>query len=150
ILFTFSTAFFGGGYMVFVIWLVLFGLGIYIHGLFSEEMLEWAGVMMILLGVAALALSAPYRAMQWLAASVFGLGMPLLSMMLDRGESQVRGHPAGSTARSASVTARRSQPSAVKMARSNMKRDPAATTNRSVRQTTGRVVRTRLQATWLG
>src|SRR5438309_2546506 len=88
ILFTFSTAFFGGGYMVFVVWLVLFGLGIYIHGLFSEEMLEWAGVMMILLGVAALALSAPYRAMQWLAASGFGLGMPLLSLMLDRGKSK--------------------------------------------------------------
>ena len=88
ILFTFSTAFFGGGYMVFVVWLVLFGLGIYIHGLFSEEMLEWAGVMMILLGVAALALSTPYRATQWLAASAAGLGMPLLSMMLDRGESK--------------------------------------------------------------
>src|SRR5712671_7032548 len=29
VLFTFSTSFFGGGYMVFVIWLVLFGLGIY-------------------------------------------------------------------------------------------------------------------------
>ena len=88
ILFTFGTAFFGGGYMVFVVWLVLFGLGIYIHGLFSEEMLEWAGVMMIVLGVAALALSAPHRATQWLAASAFGLGMPLLSMMLDRGESK--------------------------------------------------------------
>jgi hypothetical protein len=88
VLFTFSTAFFGGGYIVFVVWLVVFGLGIYIHGLFSEEMLEWAGVMMILLGVVALALSAPYRAMQWLAASAFGLGMPVLSMMLDRGESK--------------------------------------------------------------
>jgi hypothetical protein len=88
VLFTFSTAFFGGGYMVFVIWLVLFGLGIYIHGLFSEQILEWAGVMMILLGVGALALPAPYVAMQWLAASVFGLGMPLLSTMLDRGQAR--------------------------------------------------------------
>ena len=33
VLFTFATAFFGGGQMVFVIWLVLFGLGIYVHGL---------------------------------------------------------------------------------------------------------------------
>ncbi|HYS85002.1 MAG TPA: hypothetical protein VEN78_08385 [Bradyrhizobium sp.] len=88
ILFDFGTAFFGGGYMVFVVYLVLIGLGIYIHGLFSEEMLEWAGVMMIVLGVAALALPAPYRATQWLAASAFGLGMPLLSAMLDRGESR--------------------------------------------------------------
>jgi len=35
VMFTFATAFFGGGQMVFVIWLVLFGLGIYVHGLFS-------------------------------------------------------------------------------------------------------------------
>jgi hypothetical protein len=88
VLFTFATYFFGGGYMVFVIWLVLFGLGIYIHGLFSEQILEWAGVMMILLGVGSLALPAPYVATQWLAASAFGVGMPLLSTMLDRGASR--------------------------------------------------------------
>jgi len=88
ILFTFATAFFGGGYMVFVIWLVLFGLGIYVHGLFSEQMLEWVGVMMIVLGIGALALSASYPTTQWLTASVFGLGMPLLSTMLDRGASR--------------------------------------------------------------
>jgi hypothetical protein len=88
VLFTFATSFFGGGYMVFGIWLVLFGLGIYIHGLFSEQMLEWVGVMMILLGIGALALPAPYVATQWLAASAFGLGMPLLTTMLDRGASK--------------------------------------------------------------
>src|SRR6185295_3361336 len=43
VLFTFASSFFGGGQMVFVIWLVLFGLGIYVHGLFSEQILEWAG-----------------------------------------------------------------------------------------------------------
>ena len=88
VLFTFATSFFGGGYMVFVIWLVLFGLGIYVHGLFSEQILEWTGVMMILLGIGALALRAPYVATQWLAASAFGLGLPLLSTMLDRGASK--------------------------------------------------------------
>jgi len=88
VLFTFATAFFGGGEMVFVIWLVLFGLGIYVHGLFSEQILEWVGVVMILLGIGALALPASYVATQWLAASAFGLGMPLLATMLDRGESK--------------------------------------------------------------
>jgi hypothetical protein len=88
VLFTFATAFFGGGQMVFVSWLVLFGLGIYVHGLFSEQILEWAGVMMILLGIGALAWPASYVATQWLAASAFGLGMPLLAAMLDRGESK--------------------------------------------------------------
>jgi len=86
ILFTFATAFFGGGYMVYVIWLVLFGLGIYVHGLFSEQILEWVGVLMILLGIGALALSVAFPTTQWLAASAFGLGMPLLSTMLDRGK----------------------------------------------------------------
>src|SRR5207245_5985477 len=88
VLFTFATAFFGGGYMVFVMWLVLFGLGIYIHGLFSEQILEWAGVLMILLGIGTLALRVPYVATQWLAASAFGLGLPLLGTMLDRGASK--------------------------------------------------------------
>jgi hypothetical protein len=98
VLFSFATSFFGGGYMTFVIWLVLFGLGIYIHGLFSEQILEWAGVMMILLGIGALALPAPYVATQWLAASAFGLGMPLLSTMLDRGASRSAWLRAGQSA----------------------------------------------------
>lgn len=98
VLFTFATGFFGGGQMVFVIWLVLFGLGIYFHGLFSEQILEWAGVMMILLGIGALALSAPYTATQWLAASTFGLGMPLLGAMLDRGASRSAWTRAGQSA----------------------------------------------------
>jgi hypothetical protein len=86
--FTFSTAFFGGGYMTFSVWLIVFGLGIYVHGLFSEQILEWAGVVMIVLGVAALAFSTPYLLTQWLAASAFGLGMPLLTTMLDRGHTK--------------------------------------------------------------
>ena len=98
VLFTFATAFFGGGQMVFVIWLVLFGLGIYVHGLFSEQILEWAGVMMILLGIGALALPTSYVATQWLAASAFGLGMPLLAAMLDRGESKSAWTRAGQSA----------------------------------------------------
>jgi hypothetical protein len=98
VLFTFATAFFGGGQMVFVIWLVLFGLGIYVHGLFSEQILEWVGVVMILLGVGALALPASYGAMQWLAASAFGLGMPLLATMLDRGASKSAWTRAGQSA----------------------------------------------------
>jgi hypothetical protein len=88
IAFTFATAFFGGGYMKFIVWLVLFGLGIYVHGLFSEQILEWVGIAMIVLGVAALVLSVPYLLTQWLAASAFGLGMPLLSTMLDRGHAR--------------------------------------------------------------
>jgi hypothetical protein len=88
VLFTFAVSFFGGGYMVYGVWLVLLGLGLYIYGLFSEQILEWIGVIMIVLGVAALSMNIPYSATQWLAASVFGLGMPLLSTMLDRGQSK--------------------------------------------------------------
>jgi hypothetical protein len=88
VLFTFAVSFFGGGYMVYGVWLVLLGLGLYIYGLFSEQILEWIGVIMIVLGVVALSMNIPYSATQWLAASVFGLGMPLLSTMLDRGQSK--------------------------------------------------------------
>lgn len=84
-LLTFSMFFFGGGYIVFGAWIVLLGLGIYVHGLFSEETLEWAGGLMILLGISALASGLPYETMKWVAASVFGIGFPLLAAMLDHG-----------------------------------------------------------------
>ena len=36
VLLTFATFFFGGSYMIFASWVVLVGLGLYVHGLFSE------------------------------------------------------------------------------------------------------------------
>lgn len=84
-LLTFSMFFFGGGYIVFGAWIILLGLGLYVHGLFSEEMLEWAGALMILVGISGLASGLPYETMKWIAASVFGIGCPLLAAMLDHG-----------------------------------------------------------------
>lgn len=86
-LLTFAMFFFGGGYMIFGAWIILFGLGLYIHGLFSEEMLEWAGVLMILIGITSLASGLPQQTIQWIAASTFGIGCPVLALLLDRGRS---------------------------------------------------------------
>lgn len=85
---TFAMFFYGGGFMLYSIWLVLFGLALYIHGLFSEQMLEWAGVLIILLGIAASIIALPYDLSRWLAASVFGIGLPALSFNLDQGRSR--------------------------------------------------------------
>lgn len=82
---TFGMFFFGGGYMVCALWLVIVGLGLYLHGLFSEELLEWIGVVIILIGIGSLFANLPYESMRWIAAAVFGLGLPLLALMLDRG-----------------------------------------------------------------
>lgn len=82
---TFGMFFFGGGYMVCALWLVVVGLGLYLHGLFSEELLEWVGVSIILCGIFSLFAQLPYDTMRWLAAAILGLGMPLLALMLDRG-----------------------------------------------------------------
>lgn len=87
ILFTFAMFFFGGGYMTFGVWIILLGLGLYIHGLFSEEMLEWVGALMMLIGMASLASQLPYQTTQWIAASTFGVGLPLLAIMLDQGRT---------------------------------------------------------------
>ena len=87
VLITFGMNFFGGGYMVYGMWLVLLGLGLYVHGLFSEQMLEWVGVMMILLGIVPLALKLPFETIKWLTATVLGIGIPVLSLMLDGGQS---------------------------------------------------------------
>ena len=55
------------------------------HGLFSEELLEWAGLLTIALGIVSLLVRLPYDSMRWVAAAVFGLGLPMLSLMLDHG-----------------------------------------------------------------
>ncbi|MBP2295193.1 hypothetical protein [Azospirillum rugosum] len=87
-LLTFATFFFGGGYMVCAAWMILLGIGLYVHGLFSEELLEWIGATAILVGAGALAARLPYEATRWIAASVSGLGLPLLAGMLDHGRSR--------------------------------------------------------------
>jgi hypothetical protein len=84
-LLTFAMFFFGGGYMVCSAWLVLLGLGLYMHGLFSEELLEWTGALMIVLGILSLAMRLPFDTMRWITASVFGVGLPLLALQLDHG-----------------------------------------------------------------
>src|SRR5574343_1231090 len=87
-LFTFSTFFFGGGYMLYAVWLVLIGLALYVHGLFSEEALEWAGGLIILIAITALAAQLPNDTMKWLTASVFGIGLPTLTLLLDGGRQR--------------------------------------------------------------
>ena len=69
--------FYGGGGMIYALWTVLLGLGIYFYGLFSRPLIEWIGLAAILLGVAGLAAGLPYGATRWLNASCFAIGMPL-------------------------------------------------------------------------
>lgn len=90
VLLTFATFFFGGGYMIYSEWVVLVGLGLYVHGLFSEELLEWVGALVIAIGIGMVALRLNYTVQQWIAASTLGLGLPLLSLMLDRGRERAR------------------------------------------------------------
>lgn len=82
---TFAMFFYGGGYMLCAVWLVFLGISLYVHGLFSEELLEWAGLLTIVIGIASLLAQLPYETMRWVAATVFGFGLPLLAVMLDRG-----------------------------------------------------------------
>ncbi len=85
VLLTFATFFYGGGYTIFAAWVVLAGLGLYVHGLFSEELLEWTGALIIAIGISMLVFRLSYNDSRWVAASILGLGLPLLSAMLDRG-----------------------------------------------------------------
>jgi hypothetical protein len=76
--------FFGGGYMFYGIVLALLGLAFYVHGLFSEQMRSWVGLLMIALGLVSVALKVPFAVMEWLAIFVFALGMPGLALLLGR------------------------------------------------------------------
>lgn len=74
---TFAMYFHGGGDMIYALWCVLLGLGIFIFGLFSRTLIEWLGLAAILLGVAALASGLPLGTARWLTASAFAIGLPL-------------------------------------------------------------------------
>ena len=88
LLVTLGMHFFGGGYMVFGVWMILFGLALFIHGLFSQQMLQWSGIMVVILGLSAVFLMVPFEVTRWLASSVFGIGMPVLSFMLEPKKNQ--------------------------------------------------------------
>ncbi|MBN2691342.1 MAG: hypothetical protein JXR43_05730 [Burkholderiaceae bacterium] len=77
ILGTVATFFFGGSLMIYPLWIVLLGMGIYLFGLFSRALIEWIGVATLLLGIAALAAGLSNADMRWLAASCFAIGLPL-------------------------------------------------------------------------
>ncbi len=78
---SFAMFFYGGGAMIYALWIVLLGLGVYLFGLFSRPLIEWVGLAIILLGVAGLAAGLPYGSTRWLAASAFGIGLPLAAWL---------------------------------------------------------------------
>jgi hypothetical protein len=83
VLLNFGMVFFGGGYMAFSMWMVLVGMGLFFHGLFSRQNLEWGGVLLIAVAVTPLALRMPHEAMRWLAAAAFGIGVPVMGLLFD-------------------------------------------------------------------
>ena len=80
--------FFGGGYIFLAVALSIAGLALYIQGLFSQQILCWMGVMMMVVGLASVALKIPHPEMKWLTASVFGLGLPAMSWLIHRPRTQ--------------------------------------------------------------
>ena len=74
---SFAMFFFGGGSMIYALWIVLLGLGMYLFGLFSRSLIEWTGLATILFGVMGLAAGLSYGTTHWLASSTFLVGMPL-------------------------------------------------------------------------
>lgn len=81
---SFAMFFYGGGAMIYGLWIVLLGLGVYLFGLFSRPLIEWIGLATILLGVVGLAAGLPFGAMRWLDASCFAIGMPLAGWLASR------------------------------------------------------------------
>lgn len=73
---SFAMFFYGGGAMIYALWAVLLGLGVYLFGLFSRPLIEWIGLATILLGVLGL-IGLNYGATRWLTASAFAIGLPL-------------------------------------------------------------------------
>jgi hypothetical protein len=81
---SFAMFFYGGGAMIYGLWIVLVGLCIYLFGLFSRPVTEWIGLATLLLGVAALGTGMPYGTTRWLCAAVFAIGMPAAALLAHR------------------------------------------------------------------
>jgi hypothetical protein len=86
---SFAMFFYGGGEMIYALWIVLLGLGIYLFGLFSRPLVEWIGIASILLGVVALAARLPFGATRWLNASCFAIGIPLAGWLAPRFDERI-------------------------------------------------------------
>lgn len=89
---TFAMFFHGGGVMIYALWMVLLGLGIFIFGLFSRPLIEWIGLATVLLGVVGLASGLPLGSARWLAASTFGIGLPLAGWLAAKVDDRRTGH----------------------------------------------------------
>lgn len=76
--------FFGGGYMFYGLTIALIGMAFYVQGLFSTQILKWISMMLIAIGLTSIALNLHFLVTKWLAAGVFGLGFPLLALILDK------------------------------------------------------------------
>jgi hypothetical protein len=87
-LYTFATFFLGGAHLTVSVWLVVCGIALYIHGLFSEEILEWISICIIAIGIGVLVLRLEYIHIKWIASATTGIGLPLLAFMLDRGKAR--------------------------------------------------------------
>lgn len=81
---TFAMFFHGGGDMIYALWTVLLGLGIFFFGLFSRPLIEWIGLAAILLGIAGLAAGLPINGARWLTASCFAIGLPFTGWLTAR------------------------------------------------------------------
>ncbi len=84
VLYTGSTFFFGGAYQTYMVWVALIGLGLFIHGLFSQELVEWAGASIFLLALLALTSGLPLAWHRPIIINISGVGLPLLGWMLHR------------------------------------------------------------------
>jgi hypothetical protein len=81
---TFAMFFHGGGIMLYALWTVLLGLGIFTFGLFSRPLVEWIGLAAILLGIIGLATGLPFNTARWLTASAFAIGLPFAGWLAAR------------------------------------------------------------------
>jgi hypothetical protein len=95
---TFAMFFHGGGIMIYALWTVLLGLGMFVFGLFSRPLVEWIGLATILLGIAGLAAGLPFSTARWLTTSVFAIGLPFAGWLAARGDDRRIGQRMGHVA----------------------------------------------------
>lgn len=77
----FGTWFMPWATVIFIVWTAIIGIILFVHGLFSLQHLEWAGLALVATAVAAACASVSFEGSRWLLVAVCGWGLPSLGLL---------------------------------------------------------------------
>ena len=79
-----GTALYGGWGISNCFYFAFVGIGFFVYGLFSGEILSWIGILLIVIGIVTVAIELSYAGLNCLYLSILGIGIPVLALVLNK------------------------------------------------------------------